>query len=208
MPSHFVRNSPRREQKINYFFKKKPPDIPLSLAWLYFVPSIKKHLIMTQLEAFRQELEREALTTRKMLSRVPADKFDWRPHARSMTLKELAYHVAELPTWVTVTFDTDELDFEKNPYRQPEISSSEELVSHFEKSLESGRKSLQHGKEEVLDKPWTLRSGATVYTKEPKRDIIRMSFSQIIHHRAQLGVYLRLLDVPIPGSYGPSADEA
>jgi uncharacterized damage-inducible protein DinB len=163
---------------------------------------------MTQLEAFRQELENEAVTTRKMLSRVPADKFGWRPHAKSMTLKELAYHVAELPTWVSMTFNTDELDFEKHPYTQPEMQSTEELMDHFEKALETGRKSLQDGKEDVLNKPWTLRSGATVYTTEPKRDIIRMSLSQIIHHRAQLGVFLRLLDVPIPGSYGPSADEA
>ncbi|MBA4054791.1 MAG: damage-inducible protein DinB, partial [Marivirga sp.] len=75
-------------------------------------------------------------------------------------------------------------------------------------SLEDGRRHLAMGREDQLDKPWTLRSGKTIYSTEPKRDVLRMAFSQIIHHRAQLGVFLRLLNVPIPGSYGPSADES
>jgi uncharacterized damage-inducible protein DinB len=80
-------------------------------------------------------------------------------------------------------------------------------MAHFEKSLVDGREALKKGKEADLGKPWTLRNGEQVYSTSPKRDVIRMSLSQIIHHRAQLGVYLRLLNIPIPGSYGPSADE-
>lgn len=163
---------------------------------------------MTQLQSLHQELEREALTTRKMLSRVPADKFDWQPHPKSMTLKQLATHIAELPTWITMTLTTDELDFETSPYQPAPLESNGDLMNYFEKCLEEGRQHLADAKENILDKPWTLRSGKTIYLTEPKREMLRTTFSQIIHHRAQLGVFLRLLDVPIPGSYGPSADEA
>lgn len=163
---------------------------------------------MTQLEALRLELEAEAVTTRKMLARVPTGKFNWQPHPKSMTIKRLATHIAELPTWIGMTLETDELDFESNPYSPVEVNTTEELLQYFEKSLEDGRKHIKAGREDVLDKPWTLRSGKTIYSTSPKRDVLRMAMSQIIHHRAQLGVYLRLLDIPIPGSYGPSADES
>jgi len=162
---------------------------------------------MTQIEAFTKELENEAITTRKMLSAIPTDKFDWTPHPKSMTIKRLATHIAELPNWIGMTFTTDELDFESNPYKVEDVNTTEELLAYFEKCLEDGRKHLKEGKEEVLPELWTLRSGATIYSKEPKWEVLRMAMSQIIHHRAQLGVYLRLLDIKIPGSYGPSADE-
>lgn len=162
---------------------------------------------MTFLEFFLQQLEEEAVTTRKMLSRVPTDKFAWKPHERSMEMKRLAIHVAELPTWIPMTLNTDELDFAKNEYKQEPIQNTEELMDYFEKCLVKGREALRNGKEADLEKPWTLRNGEQVYSTSPKRDIIRMSLSQIIHHRAQLGVFLRLLNIPIPGSYGPSADE-
>ncbi len=163
---------------------------------------------MTQLEALTLELEKESVTTRRMLSAIPSDKFDWQPHEKSMTVKRLATHIAELPTWIAMTLDTDELDFENNPYKPENLNNSAELMAYFEKSLEDGRKHLALGHEDQLDKPWTLRSGKTIYSTEPKREVLRMAFSQIIHHRAQLGVFLRLLNIPIPGSYGPSADES
>ena len=103
--------------------------------------------------------------------------------------------------------NTDELDFAKNEYKQEPIQNTEELLAYFEKCFIDGRESLKKGNEAVLDEPWTLRNGEQIYDVSPKRDVIRMSVSQIIHHRAQLGVYLRLLNIPIPGSYGPSADE-
>ena len=162
---------------------------------------------MTFLEFFLEQLEMEAITTRKMLSRVPTDKFDWKPHEKSMAMKNLAVHLAELPTWITMILNTDELDFAKNEYKQEPIQNTEELLAYFEKCSIDGRESLKKGNEAVLDEPWTLRNGEQIYDVSPKRDVIRMSVSQIIHHRAQLGVYLRLLNIPIPGSYGPSADE-
>lgn len=163
---------------------------------------------MTQIEAFTKELEKEAVVTRKMLSVIPTDKFGWKPHEKSMTIKRLATHIAELPSWIGMTFTTKELDFEKNPYKTEDVNTTEELLAYFERTLEDGRKHLKTGKEEALDELWTLRSGATIYSTEPKWEVLRMAMSQIIHHRAQLGVYLRLLDVKIPGSYGPSADES
>lgn len=162
---------------------------------------------MSRIKTFLKELNEQALVTRKMLERVPADKFDWQPHPKSMTVKRLAAHIAELPSWITMALTTDELDFENNPYQPADINTTEELLAFFEKSLEDGRSHLTDEYEAVLDKDWTLRSGKQVFSTEPKADVIRMSINQVIHHRAQLGVFLRLLDIPIPGSFGPSADE-
>jgi len=156
---------------------------------------------------YLKELEQEALTTRKMLQRVPTDKFEWQPHEKSMTIKRLATHIAELPTWITMAIKTDELDFADNPYQPADVNTTEELLAYFESSLADGRSELKEENESLLDKDWTLRNGQQIYSVEPKADVIRMSINQIIHHRAQLGVFLRLLNIPIPGSFGPSADE-
>ena len=160
------------------------------------------------IQAFLKELEAEAKTTRKMLSIIPDDKYQWKPHPKSMTIQQLATHVAELPTWIPMTLNTTELDFAANPYEQKKISGTKDLLELFETSLAEGRAALQSAREEQLSEQWTLRNGEQIYSTEPKADVIRMALSQIIHHRAQLGVFLRLLDIPIPGSYGPSADES
>jgi len=159
------------------------------------------------IEIFREELENEALTTRKMLERVPTDKLGWKPHEKSMEMRALATHIAELPTWITMALTTDELDFAANAYQPTEIKNTEELLQHFEKSLEDGRSQLLPVKLDHLEENWTLRNGDEIYSVSPKYAVIRMALNQIVHHRAQLGVYLRLLNIPIPGSYGPSADE-
>lgn len=156
---------------------------------------------------FLKEMDEAAITTRKMLERIPTDKFNWQPHPKSMTVKRLATHIAELPSWVTMALTTDELDFADNPYQPEDVNTTEALLAYFEKSLQDGRSHLIEKYEEVLDRDWTLRNGKQVYSVEPKADVIRMSLNQTVHHRAQLGVYLRLMDIPIPGSYGPSADE-
>jgi uncharacterized damage-inducible protein DinB len=162
---------------------------------------------MTILNTFLSELELEAATTRKMLACVPHDKYDWKPHPKSMTIRQLATHIAELPSWIGMTLTTDELDFAANPYVAEKVDSTAELLAYFERMLEDGRQHLKSGDESTIEKPWTLRNGATIYSTRSKHDVLRMTFSQVIHHRAQLGVFLRLLDVKIPGSYGPSADE-
>ena len=162
---------------------------------------------MDIIQLLSQELEKEATTTRKMLERVPTDKLGWQPHEKSMTLQRLATHVAELPGWITMTLTTDELDFANNPYTPVVINNTKELLEYFDKSLADGRSSLATATEEQLLPNWTLRNGDQVYSVSTKYEVIRMALSQLIHHRAQLGVFLRLLNIPIPGSYGPSADE-
>ena len=162
---------------------------------------------MTQISLFQKELEREAIATRKMLAAVPEGKWDWKPHPKSMNMLQLTTHIAELPTWIGMALNTTELDFAGMDFTPTPVKDTAALVELFEKSLADGREKLGKGKEETLDEPWTLRNGEQIYSTEPKADVIRMSLSQIIHHRAQLGVFLRLLDVPMPGSYGPSADD-
>lgn len=162
---------------------------------------------MTRISLIIKELESEAITTRKMLALVPAEKFDWKPHPKSMAMMNLATHIAELPTWISMVLNTDELDFAANEYKPTIVKDNAELLQLFEKSQEDARTQLATGKEDSLDKEWVLRMGEQVLSKGSKYDMIRHAQSQVIHHRAQLGVYLRLLDIPIPGSYGPSADE-
>ncbi|MEP7258706.1 MAG: DinB family protein [Flavitalea sp.] len=159
------------------------------------------------ISVFLKELDEEAVTTRKMLGRIPNDKYDWKPHEKSMTIRRLSAHIAELPAWVALTINTSELDFAKNPYQEQVINNTAELLVYFEKSLAEGRAALEKGNENQLEETWTLRNGEQVYLATTKSQMIRTSISQIIHHRAQLGVFLRLLNIPIPGSYGPSADE-
>lgn len=162
---------------------------------------------MSTIEPLLKELEQEAQTTRKMLERVPTAYFDWQPHQKSMTVQRLATHIAELPGWVTMAVTTDGLDFANNPYKQESVGNTAELLEYFERSLADGREHLLAATEETLAEPWTLRNGNEVLHIASKGEIIRMAYCQIVHHRAQLGVFLRLLDIPIPGSYGPSADE-
>lgn len=159
------------------------------------------------IQMLQNEMQQEAVTTRKMLERIPNDKLDWQPHPRSMTIRQLATHIAELPTWTPMTLTTSELDFEQMEYNPTPVSGTADIVALHDKSLAKGLAALSTATEDQLKPLWTLRSGEKIFSQEPKHETIRMSFCQVVHHRAQLGVYLRLLDVPIPGSYGPSADE-
>ena len=162
---------------------------------------------MSLIKFFLKQLDDEAKTTRKIVSIVPDDKYDWQPHPKSMTIRSLATHIAELPSWITMILTTSELDFATSPYTPQVINNTADLLKYFEEKLADGKAHLEAAKEEQLDESWTLRNGKDIYDKSPKSEVIRMTMSQIIHHRAQLGVYLRLLNVPIPGSYGPSADD-
>jgi uncharacterized damage-inducible protein DinB len=159
------------------------------------------------IEMFLKEMEQEAQTTRKMLQRIPDNKLDWQPHKKSMTMQRLATHIAELPSWVKMALETDELDFNASAYVPKLAKNNKELMELLEHSLAEGKNSLMNAKDDILSKTWVMRGGDTIYSKSTKGEVIRMAYCQIVHHRAQLGVYLRLLDIPIPGSYGPSADE-
>jgi uncharacterized damage-inducible protein DinB len=154
-----------------------------------------------------KEMEQEAQTTRKMLALVPNNKYDWKPHEKSMTIKRLATHIAELPNWVKLAFTTTELDFSKGEYKVEDINNTDELLAYFERCFADGMNSLKNATEADLLPGWTLRNGDTIYQVITKCELVRVAFCQTVHHRAQMGVFLRLLDIPIPGSYGPSADE-
>jgi uncharacterized damage-inducible protein DinB len=162
---------------------------------------------MTTIDTFLKEMEEEAQTTRKMLALVPDDKFGWKPHEKSMAIERLATHIAELPTWVTMTVNTNELDFNANAYVPKIVKSNKELMQFFEESLAEGIATLKKTNDGILQDEWVMRNGDTILSKRTKQEVLRMVCSQIIHHRAQMGVYLRLLNIAIPGSYGPSADE-
>jgi uncharacterized damage-inducible protein DinB len=162
---------------------------------------------MSLIPLLLKEFDREAETTRKMLSRIPDDKYDWKPHQKSMDVRTLSTHIADLPNWVPMAINTEQLDFADSNWSTPVVNSTADLLAFFEKSYKDGREILEKADESKFNELWTLRNGAEIYSTEPKYEVIRMSISQTIHHRAQLGVFLRLLNVPIPGSYGPSADE-
>jgi uncharacterized damage-inducible protein DinB len=164
-------------------------------------------MIMDIIQALVKEMEAEAATTRKMLQLVPAEKFDWKPHPKSMSMKNLAVHIAELPSWVQMAFNSSELDFAGMNYTPAPVTNNADLLSLFESSISVGLNALRSAKEEDLYPSWTLRTGDKIHAVYTKYEVVRHAFAQTTHHRAQLGVYLRLLDIPIPGSYGPSADE-
>ncbi|WP_316796648.1 DinB family protein [Pedobacter agri] len=154
-----------------------------------------------------KEFESEFNTTKKFLALVPIDKFDWAPHEKSMKMKSLASHIAELPGWISLAITADGLDFATAPYEEKKVESNADLIKLLEESYESGKKELENVDQQILNNQWILRNGDQILGDLTKYEMIRIAFSQTTHHRAQLGVYLRLLDIPIPGSYGPSADD-
>lgn len=158
-------------------------------------------------QAFLGELDYEAISTRKMLERIPANKFDWKPHEKSMTMGELANHLADMFSWYKATLEKDELDFAAG-YENPNETTPEELVALFDKNLAGAKESLQKSEDHIFPQSWTLRSGEHVIFTMPKASTLRtFVVNHIVHHRAQLSVYLRLNDIPVPSIYGPSADE-
>ncbi len=161
----------------------------------------------TIINFFEKQLKEEAAVTRKMLKIVPENKYEWQPHAKSMTLVRLVTHIAELPGWIPMGITTDVLDFSAGDYKPTPISNNNELLRVFEENQKNALDALSKTTDEYLQNPWTMKDGDQVFFTITKEDVIRMAISQTIHHRAQLGVFLRLLNIPIPGSYGPSADE-
>jgi uncharacterized damage-inducible protein DinB len=154
------------------------------------------------------ELKNEGTKTRKLLERVPADKFDWVPHEKSMKLGRLAKHVAELNLWVERVLSSDEFDFAAANFSSPMPESTEAILKTFDERTAEAIAALENATDDDLNKIWTVRRGEQVMFQMPKKIALRsFAFNHIYHHRGQLSVYLRLLDVPIPGMYGPSADE-
>ena len=158
--------------------------------------------------AFLAELENEAKVTRTCLERVPADKFDWKPHEKSMTFGRLASHCAEMFGWTKETLKQDVLDFATADFKPFEPKSTEELLAFFDERIATAKRVLGETPDETFMTDWTMRNGEQVYMTMPKVAVMRsFVMNHIIHHRGQLSVYLRLNDIPVPSIYGPSADE-
>ncbi|HTU32216.1 MAG TPA: DinB family protein [Candidatus Acidoferrum sp.] len=157
------------------------------------------------------QFDHEMVGTRKTLARVPEGKPDWAPHAKSMKMGRLAGHLAELPGWAVETINLDELDIHpaNGPQFQPLVMTSrKQLLEEFDKKSAAGRVAIATASDDKLLSPWTLLAGGQKIFAMPRLAVLRsFVLSHIIHHRAQLGVYLRMNDVPVPSLYGPSADE-
>jgi len=163
---------------------------------------------MTIAQEMLAEMQQEGIVTRKMLALVPLDNKDWVPHEKSMKLLPLARHLAEIQGWPKETVEQDQLDFANMDYTPPEVNSTEDLLAIFDKGMAKAKEILERTSDADLDKPWSMRNGEIIYFTMPKKQVMRTwVLNHTVHHRAQLGVYLRLLGVAIPGTYGPSADE-
>ena len=159
-------------------------------------------------EAVLPEFDQEMANTRKTLERLPEDKLAWKPHEKSMTMGRLAGHVVELVGWANTTITTDSLNVTMDKYQPIVATSRQQILDLFDKSVKESRAAIEGASDEHMLHPWTLSfNGQTVFTM-PRAAVLRVScFNHLIHHRAQLGVYLRLNNVPVPALYGPSADE-
>jgi uncharacterized damage-inducible protein DinB len=154
------------------------------------------------------DFESEIAATRRMLERVPDGNNDWRPHPKSRTLGELAGHVAQLPGFGMMMASTDEFDGLGPRRPEPNLPTAADRVRLFDQLSGQLRTVLQQMSWELSKRPWTLRLGPRVVVNAPRSTVIRTVFlTHSAHHRAQLGVYIRLLDVPVPYTYGRSADE-
>jgi uncharacterized damage-inducible protein DinB len=161
---------------------------------------------MSMTAAFLQEFNNEAGTTRRMLERVPADKLSWKPHPKSMSLGELALHVAGSPGVISGWCTEDETTFSGD--KVPEPTSTEEILAAHDRGVNTVKESLTKVGDEGLKSMWTAKAGGATLMQMPKSALVRaIVLNHWIHHRGQLSVYLRLLDVPVPAIYGPSADE-
>jgi uncharacterized damage-inducible protein DinB len=166
---------------------------------------------MTIAETLLPEFDREMATTRRLLERVPEDKLTWAPHPKSMALGALAEHLGQLAVWGQMTIGASEVDLEKMgrpPDYQP-LATRDALLAHFDREVAACRAALIGRTDAELMAPWTLRRGAQAFFTMPKAACWRtFVMNHVVHHRGQLSVYLRLLDVPLPSIYGPSADES
>lgn len=166
---------------------------------------------MTICQSLIPEYDQEMATTRRMLERIPDDKFTWKPHEKSMELGRLSGHIAEIPAWIPMINNQDALDIAPvggPAYTPPPTKTRADVVALFDKSAAEGRASLAEARDEIMHKNWALLAGGNQILSMERTVCIRTwVFSHIVHHRAQLGVYLRLNDIPVPSTYGPSADE-
>ena len=166
---------------------------------------------MSPKDALLSEFDMEMANTRRTLERVPDEKFSWKPHEKSGTLGWLAGHLANLPYWTVVTLTRDSLDLAPTDgpaFVPPKPNNRKEVLEYFDKHRAEARTALASADDAAYEKPWALLMGGNELFRHSRAEILRrMVFNHSIHHRGQLTMYLRLLDVPVPALYGPSADE-
>ncbi len=159
-------------------------------------------------DAFAAELQQEAIATRKVLERIPDDRLSWKPHEKSWSFIELASHVASLLEWSQMTLDAEEFAL-SDDYKPWRGSSSQDLVQRFDSNVAKTVDRLQGYPDSEMMKMWSLKRGQEVLFSLPRVAVMRsFVFNHLVHHRAQLSVYLRLNDIPVPPMYGPTADES
>lgn len=159
-------------------------------------------------EPLAAELEQEAKTTRRLLERVPEASFEWKPHEKSMSLGQLAGHVAELPTLIVPALTEDEFDFAVAGWKPFRPQSTAELIEQHDANIKAAAEALRGQADERMGDKWRLKSGDHVLFEMPRAMVVRfVGLNHVVHHRGQLSVYLRLLGVSLPSIYGPSADE-
>lgn len=150
----------------------------------------------------------ELATTRRILERLPEEHMSWKPHEKSMTLGGLATHLINLLNWQIAIFQYTEFDLSTVPQRREPLDKRADVLEEFDANVDKFEKLLAECDEKTLGEEWTLRHGDHIILREPRAMAFRtFGLSHMVHHRAQLGVYLRLLDIPVPGVYGPTADE-
>ena len=166
---------------------------------------------MSIAESLLPEFDQEMATTRKHLERTPAQHADWKPHPKSMSLGGLAVHLTEVLYWLQTTLKQTEFDM--NPsggpaYTSPKFQSVPALLASFDESVKNARPTLAAASDKDFMVPWSLKSGGTTHFTMPRIAVVRtFVMNHLIHHRGQFSVYLRLKDVPVPQTYGPTADE-
>ncbi len=163
---------------------------------------------MTIIDSLRTEFAHEAATTRKHLERLPNDKLDWRPHEKSFTVGALASHIVECVGWADSIFNQDELDFDPTTFTPYVATSVANLLETYDRNVVTGSHALANATDARAAQLWRMKVMGKIRLEKSRTDALRdFTLSHLIHHRGQLTVYLRLLDVPVPGSYGPTADE-
>lgn len=155
--------------------------------------------------AFLPEFDQEMAVTRRLLARVPDGKADWKPHPKSFSLAHLAQLVARMPGWQTLTLTQPKLDLSAGGRYSNETTAT--LLAEFDQNVVKARAAIQAASDDSLAEPWSLTHGDNVLMTLPRGVVVRQNMSHLVHHRGQLTVYLRELDVPIPSIYGPTADE-
>ncbi len=162
---------------------------------------------MSTAQRLINELQVEAVKNKVMLERIPGGKLSWKPHEKSMTIGRLGMHIAELPKWFERCLTTKDYDMGTAPYNPNIPSAHTQIMAEFDSQLKNAVKVLETSNDNALSEIWKFRRGDKVIYEMTRAEVIRRQINHIIHHRGQLSVYLRLLDVPVPGTFGPSADE-